>query len=152
MLLEEEKREAVPAQSRQRLRESLRSSPHKAPPPVRVALQCPATTHGAPHATPSVGTPRPISAERSRSTSQSRPISAGARLLLAGAAARRRPAGERQAATMADDQQQRTNGGGVPLVGSTVYDTDLYGSGDKAGFRRELVDEEDDDQDLGGGG
>ena len=45
---------------------------------------------------------------------------------------------------MADEQRQS----GVPLTG-VVFDTDLYGGGDRAGFRRELVDEDDDDQELG---
>ncbi|KAG2427813.1 hypothetical protein HXX76_012137 [Chlamydomonas incerta] len=47
---------------------------------------------------------------------------------------------------MADDEQ-RTKG--VPLTG-VVYDQDLYGGGDRAGYRSELVEEEEDDQDYGG--
>eukprot|EP00198_Chlamydomonas_reinhardtii_P011225 XP_001700562.1 nuclear pre-mRNA splicing factor, component of splicing factor 3b [Chlamydomonas reinhardtii] len=47
---------------------------------------------------------------------------------------------------MADDEQRAK---GVPLTG-VVYDQDLYGGGDRAGYRSELVEEEEDDQDYGG--
>ncbi|KXZ49786.1 hypothetical protein GPECTOR_19g237 [Gonium pectorale] len=48
---------------------------------------------------------------------------------------------------MAEDEQRAK---GVPLTG-VVFDKDLYGGGDRAGYRTELVEEEEDDQDYGRG-
>jgi splicing factor 3B subunit 1 len=46
---------------------------------------------------------------------------------------------------MADDEQRVK---GVPLTG-VVFDQDLYGGADRAAYRSELVEEEDDEQDFG---
>ncbi len=43
---------------------------------------------------------------------------------------------------MADDEQR---GKGVPLSG-VVFDQDLYGGADRAAYRSELVDEEEEPQ------
>lgn len=44
------------------------------------------------------------------------------------------------------EEEQRVKG--VPLTGM-VFDQDLYGGADRAAYRSELVDEEEDDQDFG---